>query len=1378
MSIFHPIARRAPRRCLPPVLLVASAVSASAAAPTPSEGPAIYVDDSPAAAQLFEAARKRLEKGDLQPAANRVQEALDKHRRKLVERNGRYVEVSAAAAAFLGKHPELLETYRELHQPVAARALEKAGTDRAKLATVVRRYPMTEAGLRAALRHAGLALETWDPTMAGIVLEGVRSHPDLEKHRVRWQWLRAAAALYAGERSTYREARAALKERGATEKLARLQAWEESVTRPPSADAVNPLGRVPKASVPSEPKRIWSVDYKPALPKQWLAGRGRSSFQRTLTDRMMLTGLPVVQNRRVYMSNGRSVFSVKLRTGQGRWQYEDTDAEAVRGRIQPGRSGFHGGLAPLSGVAPAGDRVVSVLGFKGMLPVRFRSDGPPSQLVCLRSEDGKHLWDLHADDVDPDFDSAFWHGQPIVSGGRVFVQLRRRQRTQFHDAYVVAVDLGSGKILWVRHIASTAVSERSVVPPLGQMRMDGGWLYVQSHLGAVARVRGADGSVDWLTTFPGGKREMPKIRSLAWQESPPLLVDAGLLILDKWTGTVRLLDPSTGEPQKQFPASRWANPRYLLGAHGDVFSLGASVVRRDGKTLETKWTKQRDGKGQGRAVVSGKRLYIPEKGRVSVVDVESGDSVTTLEVATPANILPAQGQLLVAEKNALSAYSAWSVVSGKLRARMKETPKAPAPRVALSWLAFKLGHHDALVETVKRAVDLVEEKEESPAKRRLFQQLMTMVGASDRAHAALREALFEQLGRLVNKPSRQVAYLFELARFRVEQGDPKRAVEAYQRVLASKALRRKLYRHEAGSRRAGLEAKRRLAALIEKHGREIYQKQDAYASQRLRILKKKRDAKGLAALARAYPVAEAALSARRLAAKWKAAAGDVDAADRLLQEAIDQAASPDKLAELYGQRVQLLARKGHPGRARRVLRKLIDRHSDLRPLRNGQAVDPRDWLADLPAAERNKAVDWPRVAPSFSPSADRLSGELLRPKFQSARATPVDRFLLRTASGLQMRMGEDLSVAWTRSVDAERVELLRIDRFRAWIWYPKQDRLAEIDAETGKLRWSNEQIDGLSGLGSDEGGGHGGRERVRLPLRRMVQRARQTREEESEEKSGRMLAFGRGAIAVANSGKVKVLDAKGGEVRWEVDTGMQLRVLAMGNGLVAVGGKSPDDSRIIYLYDAETGQEVHPIVHPAKETLVWAELTGDGTLFYLTASRMVAFDVPSRRSRWTAEPGADLTGGEVTVGREHLVVQTEQGDLIWVRARDGNLAHRLPFRFEGALRVRSLDGRWLVIGSERCLVTRASGKIVWKDGIAGPKRFVAAAVSKELVWLLSRRRDRKAVRLFGLDRRHGMIRFDYQLTDGVSVDKVTLLPDALLVSGEDGTAVLKSKGAR
>lgn len=226
--------------------------------------------------------------------------------------------------------------------------------------------------------------------------------------------------------------------------------------------------------------------------------------------------IPVTDRGELYFQDGRNIYAAMLKNntvapnwagnGSGKSTILYTDQQAT--------------------ALPAAQQLTVTLTDHEVLAIMGLPDGqgifPPSatpsiapHLVCLDRDSGALKWSFTPDDVPRDGSAVkqfVFSGSPLVMGKTVYFIARDGRRTQFEDAYVIAVNLADGSYQWSTYIAGAMDGsidawddpQGNAIAPQGTSHL-AGWenrVLVMTNLGAIAAVDNQDGHIVWLSTYP------------------------------------------------------------------------------------------------------------------------------------------------------------------------------------------------------------------------------------------------------------------------------------------------------------------------------------------------------------------------------------------------------------------------------------------------------------------------------------------------------------------------------------------------------------------------------------------------------------------------------------------------------------------------------------------------------------------------------------------------------------------------------------------------------------------------------------------------------------------------------------------------------------
>lgn len=1363
----------------------------------------VYVQDSPVAAELLAEADDRLRDQQPEEAARIAQKVLDEHGSKLLEREpGLYAEAKRVVVDRLSAHAELLEAYRRLFEPQAQRLARDAADHPASLLAVFERFPMTDSGLDSALRAAGLELGLGISDTAVALLRKLEGHPSLTGPRL-WTWHQqsAAAAILSGSGDFEPHFRA-LREQGLDETAEALLNMKQSlpvvnaqeisysalVSMPPSVpldQLKDPLWTHPLGGAELFMRRTYNVD----------AGQLEDEFSRG----KYLNIMPVLRSDRLYVNDGYTVSAIE--SGGGRLIWETTLAETLPQGNDQGR--FYNHWLPngmdLNTLAVAEGYVVAVGGF-GAASTPYPTFVPvPSStsLACLDSQNGRLLWQKTPSQADADLTDAFWYGQPLVHGGQAYVTVRRRQRTQFQDAFVLALELTTGRTLWKRHLGSIAIGSRQVVPPLTHSTLDSGRLYIDTKLGTVACVSVVDGTIEWLNASQLEPRQRSDAPPRPWEVSGPVLTDSGLLVLDPDNESVAVFDIHNGRILQKVPAQRWGWPTYMVKAGRDVIAVGNQVLRVSGTDLSVLWTFDTNVEElRGRVAITQDYLYIPLAGTLRLVGAADGKLTRTIAADLPVNLLVWDGQVIAANRRGLESYSTWDSASSSLRKRHEKSPETPQPLLSLAWLALRNGRTDDFLQSLDAAVRLAAESgDDSPHRQAVVEQVLAMARSASIAAPDTRQRLFDHAAVLSRRPEQEAAYRLAYGEFLESVGRQDRAIEQYQWVLADPDPRGVVVNM---TRPAGIIATERLAGLIESHGRAIYAKYDDYALHQLQLLRHERDSSALIELAEAYPLSYAAAPSLMLAAQASAESHQHDRAVALLRRAQSYPLEDEQAVEVLTHEARLLESIGQPRRATQVLRYLRARYPRATQSRLAELDAWAGRLQATPSPARVEGTVQTPLRPPVWAAAERL----LHPTTQDPVAPSPANLLSLAGRELTLRDARTLSRLWTHTlVDASDVELLSCDTLRYWLWQPESSRLTVLSAASGSRVWQSDSTAELLGrirplaapVVADMEALPRNRGNVAGRARLINRFAALDGELEGEEKIEKPLLFSISDLAVVfadSQGRMTALSAAEGAVLWQIASEVRMATHLISDGRhVFIAGLDQYAEPLVCIYDSVTGRPLHRIVRAGQaQRTIWMGLDHDGRLLLMSHRQLEAFDLARATTAWKCQPatpfhgpfGAILDASDLIV-QLHGGTDEEQsfgGDLLRIDLQTGEPHARMPV--SGSLKpplVAGADrGQLLLMGADRSMMLDTDGLPLWRDAITSPHRLLDFALDDRHVILLAAPTDPTAFdtglrHLFFLDRTNGLILYEQPVENPMPIHNVRTRGSRLILSGPGITAV-------
>ncbi|MCE9589793.1 MAG: PQQ-binding-like beta-propeller repeat protein [Planctomycetes bacterium] len=1317
-----------------------------------------YVEDSQEAQDQIAQAQDMRRAGRLGDAAERYQRIIETYPHKLVERTpGVYGDITAVLSARLMEDAELLAEYQRRFEPTAAGRLAQAG-DRAALESVFTLYFATPSGLEAGLRLSGISLEEGRPNDASALLGRLGSHPALAARAARWNQLRAAAAVFTGDKAGAEAAVAELRRLGDGPAAAQAQAL--AAVRPAQSMVWDPARQSPAVTLPAKLGRpMWEVavaDPAPVTPGQRILGREIASFEPS----------PVGEGERLFLNRGREVLALDRTSGRPLWKYASPPQE------QPDYNPWlRMASAERRGVTVEGGRVVSVMDAPpGNVQQYNPGPSPGVWLVCLSARDGKEIWRVTPRDLDDSLGSASFSGTPIAVDGRVYVVLRRTQMAGFQIVFVQALDAATGKPLWRRYLSSAPISQRRTVRPMAQMTLQGWRLLVADQLAAVTCLDARDGAVLWLHLLPAvdeidarnGVMARPGRDML---QSPPVATAAGVIAgqLDS-SLPPRLIDLETGRFIRALEGPGWGNADYFLPAGPDVLSIGAQVRLLDGATLAEKWSLQL-GSPRGRAAVLDDQVVLPLGDKVVSLALADGKALWQQPVERAGSVLAMPDQIVFSDGTSVRGHMTWERAYARLKADVTAAPGDANPGLALAHLAMVSRQPEAALEGVDAALAAVAalpQGNDGSVRSQVFRQVLGFA-ESEGNDSALRYSLYDRLARVTSWPSEEV--LFQLSRgvFLASMGNAAGAVDHFQAVLADPTLAQQLYRRGGAERRAEIEARTQLAAVIKQSGAKVYLRYEALAAQRLSELAPRGldsvapiNAAALMELARQYPMATSAPTAVAASGEALAAGGDRAGALARLSSAYGMSRDPAQIARIVGRIVELQQALGRNRAARRWLEAVRREHPDVQPMRGGKPVTPDAWIAELAVMPGGK-IDRPGFVGPIT-RVDVIQGRLLTPEAQDEDGWPRDRIVLWQPGQIEMRSGSDLSLKWSAALqDNGPVSLLRLSEEQVLVWLVNASRVVAYEAATGKEMWqrtlTHEEMKAVAaperGREAEPAGAAEGQDPAGPPAEvRINVPARAVRQQALVVNGGRLIVINGRVIAQPGMGGLRVpqaqldftdsgsrvvrtndqvvcvaeagglmagVDRLTGKLLWRTKAPVdQLAVMEMGEEWIAVTGmaglQGEAPSPVTLVLDPATGDVRRQIAEETQPPF-WVGVTPDGGLVVRVAmGQATAHRISDGGLAWRVPLVAPEGGGVVCVEMldSLLLVQESQTSIVAVEASTGQVLSRVsvpPLEMTGRVRMRLVDRLVHVLSPTSVTAVGLDGSLKWRDALGAQDKL-------------------------------------------------------------------------
>ena len=1302
----------------------------------------VYVEDSPAAQDLAEAALELRDQGEYVQAAQKLQSIIEKYPHKLMRTGASsYTDAVLWVRRSLREEERLLSAYRTLFDEEAARMADQAmptpdrPIDVAALRAVLSQYTLTPAGMRAGLTLSAYHLERAEARDALSVLDDLMNHPDLSEQPGRYHMLRGVALLLIGNRDGYETQLSLLDELGDVTWHDDLQAMAHRVH--PTLRRQADLHAVGTASLPSDlTQPLWEIDLLEAL---WAEAGQRVEVRKAIEDRALLRVRPVVAREHIILNLGDGMIAYDRASGWRQWEVQDQREPTENALMYMP----HTTVIEPRGVCVVGDRVYGYLGWVYPNQAARAPGSTGVSLVAANLEDGRERWRVTPGDLDPSFENASFDGTPITGGGRIYTLIKRVQVTGLHDVYLAALDESDGGLVWRRHLSSSSSQAPYNRGPSPRMTQHAGRLYISDNRGAVVSMDGRTGTVRWVTILPeAGIVDVTAVRTVRTRSDvpEPVVTAAGLLIPPIGSGRAYLLlDVETGEVTRTLDDSPWSDVSACYPAGEDVLAIGsASVSLFDGATLDQLWRKQldvgRDGTVRGRPAIglSSAGAGTNERGvvvfttqrRLYALKLNDGQVLADVSNDTAGHVVLAPGQVLVASTIGLHAYTDWQVARQHLLDLVEQHPSDPRPGMALARLALRSGRDAQVLQGIDLALASLthppmESLEPDQRQAEVYDLLYDITISDASVNPDLRGELLDRMARSATGPKQEAAYQLTRGRHLIEMNEPARAVEHYQEVLADPSLAAQLYTVGRRSRLAGLEARRQIKGLILSHGREVYRSYDLLAEHELQelISTGEQDAAVYIALADRYPLALSVNRARQYAADRALETGDEAGALRQLQAVYLDTADDADRSQIAGRIAALYLSHDRPEHARHWLRRVKREYPQLLLTDESGLVTAADWLARLDEQSLFTFRQLPRIGLPLS-EPTWIDGRPMHSITHVVGADrPCDRVLMAGNGEWWMLSMPGLTEPWRQPIPAQGMRVLAWDGWQVLWWSPQTMTLGAIDSRTGEALWQSVDCRALmeraGGLGMQQERRNRQQQQFLEVLGGTTVRRSFRVGEAADERL--IWAVDLSSVVLADHlGRVACIDRDTGRVRWSVlGQADSLTDVAIGDGLVALAGASWVDTAaqhgIITLLDPLTGEQ-HKTVFQTEQVPIWIAFADNGHLISAMSGTLPAHHVATGLTQWHTDSAIrNSLWSRYRIGGNLLTVaemRGEVGTLQVVELDDGRVVNQLPVR-SAADKLALFDpvyttDAWYASTQMQTLSLEASGQLRWIDAICAP----------------------------------------------------------------------------
>ncbi len=634
----------------------------------------------------------------------------------------------------------------------------------------------------------------------------------------------------------------------------------------------------------------------------------------------LLSFFPVVYDKIVLVNDWDSIQAWNILTGEPAWQSDQRDSAI----IYPSNIGDPSNIpeqicvgVPFNTMTIDGSRLYARMGS----PVTSSSNRQyrelESDLVCLDlTQEGKLIWKLSSREL---FRDDLWRfeGTPIIVNGRAYFAASRR-RPQL-ELMVACLDASDGRMLWQRPVGGFRSSVDDSFNRVSHLLLTagGGKVFFSTDVGAIVALDDQDGRLEWAVTYESRTDESPAALSNPDQKGllPPLFHQGLLFVapndadfalcLKADSGQIEwkyhyLSNPSdpNSEPfrREQENRQRRENQWHQLlgvadgGAAGRLIVSGTSLSAIDVMDGSVVWTTPKnENSGFGRGLLVGDQILLPGRETIEIYSQQTGQPLKEKLLKTPdsaqqgGNLIFANGMLLVAQPDRLSAYFEYSVLKERIEREVTERSDNNSIQLQLAEIEAAEGLIENAAGRIQQIIERNDQEDpESVIARRQLSKLLQDAGTNafrEKKLISTRE-YWQRALTFADDSAHRIELIFKLAGVEEALNRPDMALEFLQTILRDERL--------ADSPRVlsstGRDATDEMSRLIAEHGRTAYLSIEAAAAKELETLRLVPDAEQLRKLIRTYPHASLLTEARQLLSRQYRDAGDISQAYAVLEE--------------------------------------------------------------------------------------------------------------------------------------------------------------------------------------------------------------------------------------------------------------------------------------------------------------------------------------------------------------------------------------------------------------------------------------------------------------------------------------------------------------
>ncbi|MBL4698669.1 MAG: PQQ-binding-like beta-propeller repeat protein [Phycisphaerales bacterium] len=856
----------------------------------PIENP-IYIADSPIASESLLRLPELIAQDNLDEAARLVNQIITELGDRLIEGHtpGVFIPVRQRMHRFVLDEPELLALYRTQRSPSAKRMLDEGQWER-----VARDAWLTEPGMIASIHQIQTLIEGAHFHASLRLLDNLKSHPDADLFTNQTTKLSKLAANFTTSFTppfVSPQAQSSLP-------------WKQTTTQ----SNVNLDGILPSALGQAELTPQAQINRLENLSNNRLSG---ANWEPTAW------AAPVVMGDFLYTNDGITVSCFDRFTLRPIWRL-GTSADISEMPVAPDTRARLGRVIEDA-------TTITAIGHDLYVPAGIPRDGKrngSSRLLKLDANTGKVHWSVDISTLDSTLSDASIRGQVVVDEGIVLVGARtNNRRKRLITLSIVGLDAATGDLLWVRQIASAGSLPFQQMGQLAHSpTLADGVVYWTDHIGLGFAIESATGRVLWARPLPAPDL-YARFSRPSFSNNTPVINEFGFFTLSSDGTKIIQLDLNTGQTLSTRPAEPVGEALYLLEVDGLIacvskFQVTYFPANRFEHAASTRSEISGSTTGiRGRVVVMGKKLLAPIETGVQILDPRRPQYKHHTELDSTGNIIALDGQLLVVDEMNVSSYLAWETASAMLGDRIDTDP---ASAITLAQLAHRAHRVDEVVPAVVRARDVIARQpitQREELNNQLFAVLHDLVTPTQSAQpneqllpAKEMTVLFDLLSDLAHSHEQVVAHRMALGNWNALRGKAINAIDAYQDILDQPALSASMWKGTGIAVRGGIEATRRIGALLEINGYSSYHKINQLAQAEQIFLENADTPKPYEQLAVRYPWATITPKLWLTSANLWRSKSQTPAMITAANNGLDAARSLDKLGEHVDQHtIDLLA---------------------------------------------------------------------------------------------------------------------------------------------------------------------------------------------------------------------------------------------------------------------------------------------------------------------------------------------------------------------------------------------------------------------------------------------------------------------------------------